>query len=132
MTYTPETNQLIVSGADMLLNEDRLQPYYHVTIETLFLDIYGIEKYFKRDIQFIVVHLAVPKVGLHDKLYFFDEKATESFIVFEQDALYDDKRDAGKDRPRLSVASVSTFGDLKINWDTSMQEVLDYKEVLKT
>ena len=126
MTYTPETNQLVVSGADMLLHEDRLQPYYHVTIETVFLDIYGIEKYFKRDIQFIVVHLAVSKVGLHDKLYFFDEKATKSFIVFEQDTLSDDKRDAGKERPKLSVASVSTFGDLKIKWDTRMQEIPDY------
>ena len=49
MTFDPLENSLSIKGIDM--NKDlHSTPYYHVTIESLYTDIFGIEKYFRKDI----------------------------------------------------------------------------------
>ena len=56
-------NALQVDGAKMF---DRKTSYFHVTVQVLYIDIFGIEQFHKRDIYFIVAQLIYPQINFSD------------------------------------------------------------------
>lgn len=44
-------------------------PIYKVTVETVFVDIFGTEQYFKKDVHFLLVHLNFP-INLKEEIMF--------------------------------------------------------------
>jgi hypothetical protein len=52
-----KNNSLVVDGSRM---NDTSTSHYHFTLETIFMDVFGIQKYFKSEFYFIVVDLAYP------------------------------------------------------------------------
>lgn len=129
ITYDSSTNSLILKGS---LMKDNTTAYYHVTVGTVFIDVFGIEKYFKRDIQIVVIHLIYPKVSKDSQLYFIGEETTTSFIVFEQDAKISDESEAGKKRPKPFVTKLSDFGEITLGWSLPIVDIPDFKSVLET
>ena len=49
--------------------KDTHVPVYKVTVETVFIDIFGTEQYFKKDVHFLLVHLNFP-ISLSEDIMF--------------------------------------------------------------
>ena len=52
-----EQNTIIVDGTKMT---DPTISHYHITVDTVFTDVFGVQKYFKRDINFAVLQVTHP------------------------------------------------------------------------
>ena len=119
MSYTEE-NALVLDGSKM---SDRTTAYYQVTVEVLYEDIFGIMQYHKRHIQFIVVHLAIPKVGPFDKLYFMNDLNLP--YLFDSEAREIDEKAEGSDRPEPFFIGLTEFGKIKLGWNSPIQPITD-------
>lgn len=50
-------------------------PVYYTSIETTFIDIFGIELHFKRDVEFHLVQIMRPEVRPMDRVLFMGEES---------------------------------------------------------
>ena len=67
LSFNQSANSIEVNGS-LMTNKDF--PVYRVIVQTTFVDIYGIQLYFKRDVEFHVVHIMRPEVDFMDKVLF--------------------------------------------------------------
>ena len=72
MSFNQSENTIEVNGSEMT---DRDFPAYRVIVQTTFVDIYGIQLYFKKDVEFHVVHVMRPEVSFMDKVLFSGEES---------------------------------------------------------
>ena len=110
MSYR-EDNALVIDGTKM---SDSITAYYQVTIEVIYEDIFGILQYHKRHIQFIVVHLAIPKVRADHKFYFMHDENLPFY--FDHEARQIDEQSKGDDRPEPFFIGLTEYGKIKLGW----------------
>ena len=113
-------NSLVIDGSKM---SDSTTAYYQVTIEILYEDIFGILQYFKKHIQFIVVHLAIPKVNAEHKLYFMHDENLPFY--FDHEARTIDDQIGGYSRPEPFFIGLTEFGKIKIGWSSPIEPIAD-------
>ena len=93
---------------------DTSKSHYHITLETIFMDVFGIQKYFKSDFYFVVVTLAYPKVLMSELLVFAKEDPN---FVFGKDLLAVDEASTRIERLEPYFIGLSDTGALKIRWN---------------
>lgn len=82
-------------------------------------------QYHKRHIQFIVTHLAIPKVKAHHKLYFMHD--ADLPFYFDDEAKAADDAEGGNDRPQPFFIGLTEFGQIKLGWDQRIEQISDLK-----
>jgi len=75
--YNSTANALVVLGDAMW---DRSTTHYHLTVATEYIDVFGIQQYFKREIHFVVVQNFFSRVKLTDRLVFAGE---DQFVLLQ-------------------------------------------------
>ena len=68
--FSSKFNNIKIDG-DMMQHRDL--PRYRATIMVDFIDVFGVQQTFRKDIQLVVAHLNFPKVTIQDRLLFTDD-----------------------------------------------------------
>lgn len=123
MKYREEDNALIINGSRMKDLKDQATAYYQVTVEALYEDVFGIMQFHKRHIQFIVTHLAIPKVGPFDQLFFMHDTGLP--FLFDTQAREIDEEAEGSDRPEPFFIGLTEFGKIKLGWSSPIGAITD-------
>lgn len=107
-------NAIIVDGTKMTEPET---PRYWITVETTFIDIYGSEQFFKRDLNLVVVNINFPLIVQSDPLIFIREDVD---FVLSSDLQAADEEDKRVGRPKPAFNGMAEDGAIRIKWDSPL------------
>lgn len=114
-TFTGGTQNSIIVDGTLMTEADT--SHYWISIETTFIDIFGVQKFYKRDLNFVVVHINYPQIVQSDRLIFIRENPD---FVLSSDLQAADESTKRVDRPRPLFHGVTEDGAVRIRWDSPL------------
>ena len=126
-TFTGGSQNAIILDGNKMKDPDK--SHYWVTIEVFLIDSFGMEKYYRRDINLIVINVAFPSMVSNEIVIF---KREDPNFVMSVDLQELDDLDKQKRRPKPVFVGLTKEGEMRIRWDAPMAFMEDSASLLES